>query len=762
MKNIIFISIIITSSFVSLAQRGKLKKADKYYQKIAYIDAAILYSKLLNSKADSPEMRGKLADCYYQIGETDKAEMYYAQMINSSEVNSIDLYQYSQSLKENGKYEESDIWMEKFYKVSNNDLRVKEYVANKTYVQQIKTQGAYFKINLLQVNTKHAEFGGYPFQDKSYFITNRKKRISVQRVHTWNNKGFLDVYSANVAADGEMNNPIFHSTKTNKKFHEGPLCFTNDGKTVYFTRNNMKLGKNRKDTQGIQNLKIYKAIVTNEGNWIKEEELLINSKDYSVGHPSLSSDGKTMYFVSDKPGGYGGSDLYKMTINEDGTFGKPENLGDKINTEGQEMFPWASSEGLLFFASDGHVGLGGLDNYVVIPNKDGSIKKLMNIGMPVNSSKDDFALIMNPDNLTGYVSSNRITGAGDDDIYAFNLLKPLKVNLSTKGLVVDKKSNEVIPGALVDLFDAEGKLIASTITDENGGFEFGLEPDLNYSIHAHKEDYFDESRDFTTLDLPEGVEMLEENLTIEKDPGLALYALVSNAKTKEPLQNVIIIITDNLTGKEFFAGATSLDGEILKGITDKKIDDRLSYNIEISKEGFFPKTFTFNHKIDKPGVIDVANLLDGGLFLDKEVKDLAELIDINPINFDLNKSVIRPDAKIELNKIVAVMNKYPGLVVELGSHTDCRASKAYNRKLSDRRAKSSAAYIKTKITNPERIYGKGYGEEILLNGCECEGSVKSDCSEEEHEKNRRTEFKVISVGNTNVDVQNNSTDSFEK
>ncbi len=760
MKNILLISIVIATCFTASAQSGKLKKADNYYNKIAYANAAELYTELIGSEVDSPKLKSKLADCYYQIGETEKAEEYYAKMITSPEAISQDIYNYAQSLKENGKYAESDKWMEKFHSMEGSDLRVKEFVSNKTYVQQIESQGVYFKVNLLKVNTKHADFGGYPYgENQSYFVTNRKKRVSVKRFHSWNNKKFLDLYKADVVTNGELENATFLSRKANKKFHEGPLCFTKDGKTVYFTRNNMNRGKKRKDQKGIQNLKIYRADIDGDGNWTNQEELAINSKDYSVGHPTLSADEKTLYFVSDMPGGIGGSDIYKMAINEDGTFGKAENLGERINTEGQEMFPWMTSEGLLFFASDGHLGLGGLDVFVMLPKKDGSFKKLMNVGKPVNTPKDDFALIMNPDNLTGYVSSNRTTGTGDDDIYSFTLLKPLKVNLSIKGIVADKRSNTILPGATVELKDVEGNIIATTTADDNGSYEFGLEPDLDYTVSAHKDDYFDDSQEISTKKLDDGVEMLEQNLGLEKDPGLSLYALVTDKKTGAPLENVTLTILDNMTGKsETFN--TPETGDYRKALMDKKLDDRGSYNITLQKEGYFTKTVTYNTAFDHEGQYDVHANLDLGL--DPAVKDLADLIEINPINFDLNKYKIRPDAAKELDKIVVVMNKYPGLVVELGSHTDCRASKAYNMRLSDKRAKASAAYIKTKITNPERIYGKGYGESILLNGCECEGAVKSDCSEEEHEKNRRTEFKVISIGNDDVKVKNNSTDSFDK
>jgi outer membrane protein OmpA-like peptidoglycan-associated protein len=756
MKILVFIALALSCTTL-FAQGGKLKKADNYYQKVSYYEASELYLDLLGSEIDSPKLRGKLANCYYQIGETVEAEKYYSEMISSDIVTSENIYNYAQSLKENGKYDESNRWMEKFHSLKTDDSRGKQFIQNKTYVQEIESQGAYFSINHLKMNSENAEFGGYPYQGKAYFVSNRTSKIAVQRYHLLNNARFLDLYLADVDTGKELVNPTLQPRKVNKKFHEGPLCFSPDGKTVYFTRNNMSSGSKRKDEKGIQNLKIYTANVGQEDKWENIVELDINSKEYSVGHPVVSVDGKTLYFASDMPGGEGGADIYKMSIEPDGTFGKPENLGAEINTEGQEMFPWITSEGLLFFSSDGHLGLGGLDVFAMLPNKDGSFKKLINVGMPINSATDDFALIMNKDNVSGYVSSNRSTGAGNDDIYAFTLLRPLKVNLSLKGIITDVRTNEILPGATVELVNENGDVLASTQADENGGFEFGLEPDLNYQMNVRKEDYFDNSGSVTTIDLPKGIEVLEKDLALEKDPGLSLYALITDAKTNLPLDSVMITVIDNMTGEKIQI-ITDAKGDYLRPLTDKKLDDRGSYNIGLSKNGYIPKVVTYNAVFDKEGQYDVHSDLD--LTLDPMVTDLAQLIEINPINFDLNKSIIRPDAKVELDKIVEVMNKYPGMVVELGSHTDCRASKSYNEKLSDRRAKASAAYIKTKITKPERIYGKGYGEALLLNGCECEGSVKSDCSEEEHEKNRRTEFKVISVGDPTVGVQNNSTDSF--
>jgi outer membrane protein OmpA-like peptidoglycan-associated protein len=237
-----------------------------------------------------------------------------------------------------------------------------------------------------------------------------------------------------------------------------------------------------------------------------------------------------------------------------------------------------------------------------------------------------------------------------------------------------------------------------------------------------------------------------------------MYAIVTDKKTGEVLEGVLLTVVDNITGasEEYTTPAT---GDYRRPLGDKKLDDRGSYNFTIAKEGYFTKTLTYNVEFDRPGQFDVHATMD--FTLDVEVKDLSELVKINPINFDLNKYKIRPDAEIELDKIVEIMNKYPNMIVELGAHTDCRGSKRYNERLSDQRAKASANFIKGKITQPDRIYGKGFGESKILNGCECEGIVKSDCEEEKHAENRRTEFRVISTGDDKVKVTNSGTDSFE-
>ncbi len=758
MKKILFLSLLFLGS-AAFGQMAKLKKANDYFDNLAYAYAAPLYEELLGSEVETPSMKANLGRSYYFMGDMVNAEKYLSLIMNSAVAKNDDLFFYAQALKQNGKIEMSDEWMNKFRNRAANDIRGESFSKNTNYLQKIIDKGMMFEIKNLDINTSRSDFGGYPgASGDAYFVSNRKERAFVKNIWTWNKSPYLDLYKTKVTSNRDMTDVKMLKRKVNSKWHEGPLCFSSDGRIVYFTRNNVASGKNRRDTEGHQNLKLYRADINTNGSWTNEQEIHFNSKDYSVGHPTITADGKTMYFASDMPGGFGGADIYRVDVKADGTLGSPTNLGKNVNTEGQEMFPWVNADGTLFIASNGHIGLGGLDVFAIFPNGD-SYDKIINVGLPVNSEHDDFAFTMNNDGSTGYFSSNRVDGGkGDDDIYSYSLLKPIKPNLVLQGLITDNRTKLILPNAEVILVDNEGNMLETTTADQNGFYSFNIEPDMEYQVMAAKEKYFDNKATFSTENLGD-VTLIQKDLPLEQDPGLGLYALVTDGKTKEPLQGVRLKITDKITGRTFIETLTPNTGDALKTIVDQKVGEFINYDITLQKEGYFPKTVNFKTKIDKVGIIPVHQILQGGLTLDPLVTDLKDLVQINDIRFDLNKADIRPDAAKELDKIIEVMNKYPEMEVELGSHTDCRASYAYNEKLSDRRAKASAAYIKARISNPDRIYGKGYGESKLLNGCACEGNVKSDCSEEEHEKNRRTEFKVIKSG-SDVEIQNNSTNSF--
>ncbi len=752
MKTIV-LAIICSVSLSVWGQAGKLKKADNYFNRLSYAYAAELYEELIGSEVDSPALKSKLAYSYLKMDNYTKSVEYYSKMIESAEAKPQDYYDYAYVLKQTGNYAESDKWMSKYSQSATADLRSQLFLSNTAYKSRIEKSQAFFSLENLGLNTAVADFGGYynPLQSQMYFITARKKKIFVKKEWSWNANRFLDLYTASVGTDNKPGD-VKRVSKVNTKFHEGPLTFSPDGKRVYYTRNNVSKGKKRRDGQKIQNLKLYIADIDEKGKWINEREFPYNSKDYSVGHPVLTQDGKILYLVSDKPGGIGGADLYKVAVSDNGTFGEMINLGNKINTEGQEMFPFIDSEERLFFSTNGHPGLGGLDVFVAFLEK-GSVGKIHNLGLPINSQFDDFAFNMSKDFKTGFLSSNREGGKGGDDIYAVQLIRPFVFGVTIKGTAKDKKGG-IVPFAKIDLKDDKGKVLETISADENGQYAFEAEYEKNYALGGSKTDYFDGKNTASTFT---DEQVVISDVVLEKDPGLSLYALITDKKTGLPLEGVQVYLVDNMTDKSKKI-VTPVTGDLREALFGKKLNDRGSYNLVLQKEGYFSKTVTYNTVFDRPGQYDVHGALDLGM--DPEVRDLAEMIQINPINFDLNKFTIRADAAKELDKIVEVMNKYPYLVVELGSHTDCRASKAYNMKLSDNRAKASAEYIKKRITNPARIYGKGYGESRLLNGCECEGAVKSDCPEEEHQKNRRTEFKVISTGDDKLKVTNTSTDSF--
>jgi len=730
--------LFIVFAVVGFAQTGKERRAEKAYARLAYSRAAKMYEELASDNKLTDKGVMHLGDCYRLTGQWGRAEKWYGKLAVQPTAAPDVVYYYSQALRFNGKYAESDVQMARFYQLQGGDTRAKEFNAEPNFVEVLRSQQPYFELKTLNINSEKSDFGACFFGHKVVFASSRPYRVSKQNFHAYNGSPFLDMYEAKKENDGQLSNVSLLNAKVSTKYHEGPACFTADTATMYFTRNNYFQGKYRKSSQGVNNLKIFRAKWNGSG-W-DEENLAINSDEYSVGHPALSPDGMWLYFASDMPGGKGETDIYRATLNSDGTLGQPVNLGEGVNTEGKEMFPFVDKDGNLFFASDGHLGLGGLDVFYAPTDGKGGFGKLVNPGLPLNSSSDDFALVLDGDSKSGYISSNREGGKGDDDIYCVNLIRPLKPVYMLKGIAKEKGKDVILAGVAVVLKDAAGNSMDTVITGIDGSYTFPIEPKKQYTLIGTKEKYFDGIVTLNTNELGDKTELIQD-VTLEKDPGLSLYVTVKDKATGALLDSVKINVTDNISGSLFGNAVTTASGDYRNPITGKKIGDRLSYNVSFERTGYLAKSITMNAPIDKEGEIRVDETLDKiavGL-------DLAKIIDIKPIYFDLGKHAIRPDAAIELDKIVKVMNENPNMVVELGSHTDCRSSAASNMALSERRAKASAEYIKKRITNPDRIYGKGFGETQLTNGCECEGAVKSTCPEEEHQKNRRTEFKIIKM-----------------
>jgi hypothetical protein len=400
----------------------------------------------------------------------------------------------------------------------------------------------------------------------------------------------------------EQQKPKRIKSTVNSRYHEGPICFNSDETAVYFTRNNLSSGKMRRDVKGIQNLTLLIAGLDKDGNWINIRSLNINSKDYSVGHPSISKDGKTLYFASDMPGGFGGADLYKASILEDGNLGTPINLGKTINTEGQEMFPWIAPNGHLFFASNGLMGLGGLDNFVAELDENGNVTNYQHCGTDINSSMDDFGVTFMPDGKTGYFSSNRSEGLGGDDIYSFNLIKPFIFKLVLSGQVADTDNKAILPGTMIQLLDENDKVIGSVTADEKGRYSFNVDPGKDYKLK-----FSDPLYDNLTIEVPmkqaSGAIIVDAELS--KKPDFGILCLVKDAVDAELLEGVTVLVKEKKTGKILLSKTTEKEGSVNGALENVKIGDNIEIEITVSREGYLTKTDRTTLIVDRPGMINL-------------------------------------------------------------------------------------------------------------------------------------------------------------
>lgn len=410
-KNLLYSFLFFNIFFMANAQTVSTKNADKKYDNYAYADAIKAYESLVKKGVRDEKVFQRLGNSYYLIGELQEALKYYQELFFLNENQEAEyLYKYAQCLKSEGNYAQSDEILEKLSQKAPSDKRGILFLNNRNYLEDIKANSGRFEVADAGVNSKDSDYGSTILDNKLIFTSARDTGSIVKKNFKWTNKAISTLYSVELNPDGSMGEPmLFHKENLKVNFNQSTPVFTKDGRTMYFTRNNSVDGKRRQNENKITFLKLYKATLIGE-EWKEVQELPFNSDEYSVAHPALSIDEKTLYFASDMPGTLGASDIFKVSIEADGTFGKPENLGPEINTESRETFPFISNENELYFASDGRPGLGGLDIYVSKINKEGSFEEVQNIGEPINSKQDDFAFIINSKNRNGFFSSNRVNG----------------------------------------------------------------------------------------------------------------------------------------------------------------------------------------------------------------------------------------------------------------------------------------------------------------------------------------------------------------
>lgn len=486
-----FTVLILLFSLTTLnGQEKRMEAAQKLIDNYAYRDAIKVYEKLAKKGYRSSALFEKLGDAYYFKNEPDNALRWYRELFYlKKEVQPIYYYRMAMALKSLGRYEKANEMLDEYSKRNGGDLRAELYEKNRNYVDVIKSNSGRYKIKITDASSTVSDYGPAFYGDVIVFSSNRDSIGFSNKKDKWTNRSFNALFMAQVGVKGTLNKIEKFPMGIDAKFHVSTPAFTKDKKVMYFTSNNYNTGEMQKDDKNRVLLKIYRAVL--DGGKLKDvEELPFCSNSYNVAHPALSPDEKTLYFASDMSGTYGESDIYKVSINEDGTFGAPENLGPGINTEGKETFPFVTGN-KLYFASNGHPGLGGLDVFVSKEDSNGMFSKVINVGEPVNGRWDDFALIIDEKTKMGYFSSNRKSGRGYDDVYSLMELSELSFGCVQRlsGVVTDEKTGEIAANAKVILFDQNHIMLKETITDEAGLYSFDVKCGKSYSVRSEAESY---------------------------------------------------------------------------------------------------------------------------------------------------------------------------------------------------------------------------------------------------------------------------------
>ncbi len=472
-----------------VAQNKNTKKADQLFERYEYVQAAQEYIALTKNGNADTYVSKQLGDCYYNMYNTTEAEKWYAKAVETKQDDET-YYRYAQMLKSNGKYAEANSQMKVFSTMMPNDQRAVEFSKNPDYLPQLIANEKRFDIGKIAINSEKSDFGAALYGDVLYFASARNE---TNKIYGWNNEPFLDIYQSNYNVDGTYSIPI-PVEELNSKFHEGPVSITKDGNVIYFSSESFKDKLFQKDKA--KNLKfgqvnLYKANKVN-GKWGTIIPLPFNSKNFSTGNPSIDKEGKNLYFASNMPGSIGGTDIWKVKVDSNGTYGTPENLGNKINTVGDENFPFISDDNILYFSSNGLTGFGGFDVFSVDLN---SSEEPSNLGNPVNTEKDDFAFTYNKEKKIGYVSSNR---SGVDHIYS--AIPVCKAQILT--VVKVMKTGQLLSNARVVIVDEMGNTLDTKITNEKGEASYKVDCQKPYGIEVYKDGFV--SKSFPVAKIKEG------------------------------------------------------------------------------------------------------------------------------------------------------------------------------------------------------------------------------------------------------------------
>lgn len=704
-----------------------IREADRHFEQMAYARAIEGYQTATELGAVNEHVTKRLAECYMRLGQSDQAEKWYAMVVKFLNREPQEMYNYAEALKSNGKYVEAEEWMDRYLAATATEGSPRRSNIN-GFARNFLATPDRFIVRPAGINTAFSDFGAaWLGSDRVIFSSSRHVTTGIERRAAWNDQPFLDLFIADVTPNGDLTNARAMEGSVNTKLHEGPATASANGDVLWFTRNGYHNGRSQKSSSGITRLAIYKAYAQGT-SWGRVEQFLYNNSEISVGHPALSPDGKRLFFVSDMPGGYGGTDIY-MCMDQGGQWGEPVNLGSIINTPYNESFPFIGADGTLYFSSNGHPGLGGMDILAAKYLGLDEFAPPMNLGAPVNGTRDDFGFIIDKANKRGFFSSNRAGGAGDDDIYAFEMLAPLDQRYLVTGLVIDDDSGSPLIELEVKLLDKKGLVLATTTTDARGEYTFPVEKGREYQLKAEMKGRYPGIQHLST-DKIEQQQILSRDIHLVANAGIWLRGAIRHKDVPGFVEGVTVTVV-NLSS--FFSEGL-VTGE--SGDFSMRLQSNEEFEVLLEKQGYYSMSIPVSTIGMREGIIDLNEMRD----LSFEPMLVGSPAPFKHIRWAKDQTKLDPIARTELDGFAERMNVNPGVKAEIAVHSDSRDGEDA-AKMDQRRADAIVEYLVGKSVPRDRLVAKGYGISRLKNHC----APGVTCTEAEHAENRRVEFTIISI-----------------
>ncbi len=719
-----FLFILVSAGV--LAQGGSaahIREADKFYADMSFAKAIPEYQAAAEQGAVNEHVTSRLAECYLRLNDPQKAEYWYSTVVKFLNCSPVNYYYYAEALKANSRYEQAERWMDKYLVAANTTGSKRSNISD--FARKFAYDIDRYAISTVSANTKYSDFAPAWLGDsKLVFASSRKETVGLQRKAGYNDQPFLDLYMADIMPSGDISSVQSMGGDINSKFHEGPVTSSVDGKTLYFTRNDLFKGRSQKGKNGVHHLNIYSATAS-KNSWKDVREFAYNKSEFSVGHPTLSKDGKRIFFASNIPGGEGGSDIYYCDL-IDGVWGDPKNLGTGVNTAQDEMFPYIAADATLYFASNGHPGLGGLDIFAAPVQETGNYDLSINMGAPVNGPRDDFGLIIDEGGKQGYFASNRPGGKGDDDIYHFKQLSALAERFLCTGQIVDAEFSSNLENVDVVLQTGDGEEVARSKTDPEGKFVFPINKGLEYKVVASVDGRFESIFHFDSHEI-EKRQIVSCMMEMAAEDGILMRGVARTANG-----GYVRDMTVSLVSLTTFETKTTTTGP--GGDFHFKADPEDEYEILFEKRGYFSQTVPASTQGLNEGLIDLNKIRA----LKFDLAEVGKPIIVPEVRWNGSEERLDGIAKAEVELLAEKLMVNPSMVIEIGVHTDARGDATENLALSQARADKVKEFLVIYGLRENRVATKGYGSSRLINRC----IPGAECTDAEHGENVRLEYIV--------------------